>query len=194
MQTHLAAARQDMHTDAIPAATSLQTSLSLAAAILSRARASSAIPSATRQQARQWLTLAEQQLPILTADAILRLLSLYTPLHHIAYSVPPSPEFINKWHEHTLLLIAKGQKADKLPIMRWMRSRLADNPRAVPPRLRTWYADVLSRWVKESLARTPLSRHPRAEARAIADFLLQENLHAYTPDPALLKSLSLIHI
>ena len=177
-----------MHTDAIPAATSPQNILSMAAAILSRAQASSTIPSATRQQARQWLTLAEQQLPMLTADAIQRLLSLYTPLHHIAYSVPPSPEFINKWHEHTLLLIAKGQKADKLPIMRWMRSRLADNPRAVPPRLRTWYADVLSRWVKESLARTPLSRHPRAEARAIADFLLQENLHAYTPDPALLKS------
>ncbi len=115
MQTHLADARQDMHTDAIPAATSLQTSLSLAAAILSRARASSAIPSATRLQARQWLTLAEQQLPILTADAILRLLSLYTPLHHIAYSVPPSPEFINKWHEHTLLLIAKGQKQTNSP-------------------------------------------------------------------------------
>ena len=45
MQTHLAGARQDMHTDAIPATTSLQTSLSLVAAILSRARASSAIPS-----------------------------------------------------------------------------------------------------------------------------------------------------
>lgn len=143
--------------------------------------------SSIRSEARMWITLAERSLPIVDARSIQRILPIYSYLHSVAYGAEASSAFIDNWQERALMLHARGDKADKVQLMQWMRSRLRNNPRSVTPMQRLWYGDVLSRWVKECSSSLLLSRRATQEARRIIKFLLEENLNVYTPDEALFK-------
>lgn len=141
-----------------------------------------------RLDSRQWIADVGVSITAQNAGGIQALLLNYDMVHRIAYGIPSPDSFMDKWHGAVLAMMAKGEKADKVQLMGWMRSRLSESPRRLSAEQRLWYGAVISRWIGECRGPRPLSSHTEDEAVRIARFLLEANLRPFTPDQDSVKA------
>lgn len=139
---------------------------------------------------REWLRKVEAALNLMTAEDVQRCLTWYDFVHRLTFNRPANEKFIDKWQTNVMLRMAKGEKADRLRLMYWVKSRLDRNPLAVPDNQRGWYCSVLDRWVKDASGPTPFSDYSPSEATAIAKFLHSTDLYAWTGREGKLNLLS----
>lgn len=128
-----------------------------------------------REQAIRWVETVEQTLPKATAAGIQKLLAWYDILHIIAYGKKPAFSYVYAWMKKVIMALARGEKADRIMLMRWVNSHLHTHPDDIEPAVAEWYRAVIGRWTDQLEYPLSVSQEYDVEILRKVNFLVGEN-------------------
>lgn len=131
-------------------------------------------------EVREWLRRVGETLPAIPLRSLHHILEVYDLLHRVAYS-SPTPDAITRQCLGRLFsaLTSGSREVTRTAVASVLQGQIRNNPRTVSPVHLQWYADVISRWVRELGDRASFPGVSPEESRLRLSILLRENLSPY---------------